>query len=294
MKKPLYDEAYKGNTVQYVKESRKAVAEDQGQHVIWLDEEVCDESENVAAQAFKSEEHQLRAMQKRIQDLQEENEFLKKRCTSSPKTVGKICVHSRTPLRVLTGEDVQRVRSISQRLLQRKGRPQSNRVRQHKEWTDQIKGVFDDSRQLYGSPKVTEKPSPARCGYLYANGDTNYGRATVETQEREEIQGTTNLKPNLPVQKNVLNREFTASKPNEKWVTDITCISTKEGWLYLDSVMDLYSCKIVGWHTSDRMVLQALRQDHGCQHLRERSYTIPIAVASMLHTNTRSSSRFTP
>ncbi|MDR7319619.1 transposase InsO family protein [Brevibacillus nitrificans] len=67
----------------------------------------------------------------------------------------------------------------------------------------------------------------------------------------------------------MLNREFTASKPNEKWVTDITYVSTNEGWLYLASVMDLYSRKIVGWHMSERMtkelVLQALKQAYGRQ-----------------------------
>jgi transposase InsO family protein len=71
------------------------------------------------------------------------------------------------------------------------------------------------------------------------------------------------------VHENVLNQDFTASKPNEKWVTDITYVATGEGWLYLASVMDLYSRKIVGWHMSDRMtkelVLQALKQAHGRQ-----------------------------
>ncbi|MFC4601800.1 DDE-type integrase/transposase/recombinase, partial [Cohnella hongkongensis] len=85
----------------------------------------------------------------------------------------------------------------------------------------------------------------------------------------KKYKATTNAKPNLPVQENVLNREFTASKPNEKWVTDMTYVGTEEGWLYLASVMDLYSRKIVGWHMSDRMtkelVLQALRQAHDRQ-----------------------------
>ncbi|WP_144530057.1 IS3 family transposase, partial [Peribacillus simplex] len=85
-----------------------------------------------------------------------------------------------------------------------------------------------------------------------------------------KYKATTNSKHTLPVQENVLNREFTASKPNEKWVTDITYVSTGEGWLYLASVMDLFSRKIVGWHMSERMtkelVLKALQQAYGRQH----------------------------
>ncbi|SDP23173.1 Integrase core domain-containing protein [Paenibacillus sp. yr247] len=85
----------------------------------------------------------------------------------------------------------------------------------------------------------------------------------------KKYKATTNSKHNYPVQENVLNRAFSTQKPNEKWVTDITYIPITEGWLYLASVMDLYSRKIVGWHMSDRMtkelVLQALKQAHGRQ-----------------------------
>lgn len=148
-------------------------------------------------------------------------------------------------------------------------RPESERERQHKEWTEQVKEVFDDSRQLYGSPKVTQK--------LNQQGVSISERTVTRIMKKQEwrsrtvkkYKATTNSKHSLPVQDNVLNQDFTASKPNEKWVTDITYVATGEGWLYLASVMDLYSRKIVGWHMSDRMtkelVLQALRQAYGRQ-----------------------------
>jgi transposase len=84
MKKPLYDEAYKKKTVQYVKESGKAVAEVARELKLkdntlygWM-KKYSGQPEIVEAQTFKSEDHQLRDMQKRIRDLQEENEILKK------------------------------------------------------------------------------------------------------------------------------------------------------------------------------------------------------------------------
>jgi putative transposase len=56
-----------------------------------------------------------------------------------------------------------------------------------------------------------------------------------------------------PIAENVLDRNFEASGPNEKWTTDITYIWTSEGWLYLATVMDLFSRRIVGWSTADHM-----------------------------------------
>lgn len=84
MKKPLYDEAYKRKTVQYIKESGKPVAVVARELKIkdntlygWM-EKFGNEPEIAANQVFKSEDHQIREMQKQIRDLQEENEILKK------------------------------------------------------------------------------------------------------------------------------------------------------------------------------------------------------------------------
>jgi len=57
----------------------------------------------------------------------------------------------------------------------------------------------------------------------------------------------------LPIAANILNRDFYASNPNEKYVGDITYIPTGEGWLYLATVIDLYSRKVVGWSMDDTM-----------------------------------------
>ncbi|MCV5349187.1 DDE-type integrase/transposase/recombinase, partial [Escherichia coli] len=58
---------------------------------------------------------------------------------------------------------------------------------------------------------------------------------------------------NLPVFDNLLNQDFTASAPNQKWVQDITYIRTDEGWLYLAVVIDLWSRAVIGWSMSSRM-----------------------------------------
>jgi putative transposase len=58
---------------------------------------------------------------------------------------------------------------------------------------------------------------------------------------------TTNSKHNLPIAPNLLNRNFNASAPNEKYVGDITYVLTEEGWMYLAVVIDLYSRAVIGW-----------------------------------------------
>ncbi|CAM3987667.1 Integrase core domain protein [Paenibacillus lactis] len=150
------------------------------------------------------------------------------------------------------------------------GRPESERERQHKEWTEQVKEVYDTSRQLYGSPKVTQQLKKKGVSISERTVTRIMKENGIRSKTVKKYKATTNSKHTLPVQENVLNREFTASKPNEKWVTDITYVSTGEGWLYLASVMDLFSRKIVGWHMSERMtkelVLKALQQAYGRQH----------------------------
>ena len=78
---------------------------------------------------------------------------------------------------------------------------------------------------------------------------------------------TTDSKHNLPVAENILNREFNAEKPCQKWVSDITYIETQEGFLYLAGILDLYDKSVVGWsmqtHMKKELVIEALNQAIG-------------------------------
>jgi transposase InsO family protein len=69
----------------------------------------------------------------------------------------------------------------------------------------------------------------------------------------KKFKATTNSKHSLPVSPDLLGQDFTASAPDQKWVTDITYIKTGEGWLYLCVFIDLYSRMVVGWAMGDRM-----------------------------------------
>jgi len=110
------------------------------------------------------------------------------------------------------------------------------------------------SRQSYGSPRVHAvlRQQGIFCGknrvarLMRANGIQGRVRRRSRPVTTRRAEGTL-------AAPNILSQDFTACRPNEKWVADITYIDTAEGWLYLASVLDLYSRKIVGWSMADHM-----------------------------------------
>ena len=78
-------------------------------------------------------------------------------------------------------------------------------------------------------------------------------RQGLRAKATRKFKATTYSKHNLPVAENVLQQNFHAEQPNQKWAGDITYLWTSEGWLYLAVVIDLYSRKVIGWSMSERM-----------------------------------------
>jgi len=116
-----------------------------------------------------------------------------------------------------------------------------------------IKGIFEGQRQGCGTRTLKTElsrqkhyVSRRRIGQLMAQEE-------LVCITRKKFKATTNSKHDKPVAANILDRNFTTDKPNQKWVGDITYIWTAEGWLYLATVIDLFSRRIVGWSMSNRM-----------------------------------------
>ena len=86
----------------------------------------------------------------------------------------------------------------------------------------------------------------------------------LKSKVSKKHKATTNSNHNMPVAPNILDREFSATTPNQKWLSDITYVATDEGWLYLACVIDLFGHEIVGWSMDERMtkelVISALKQ----------------------------------
>jgi transposase InsO family protein len=140
--------------------------------------------------------------------------------------------------------------------------PESSRSRRDRHLLVAIKASYERSRCTYGSPRVRLdlRESGLACSRKRV-ARIMHGNGLVPVQRRR-WKLTTQSGHDLPVQDNLLRRDFTTNGPNRVWLGDITYITTEEGWLYLAALMDLYSRKIVGWSTAERidrmLPLQAL------------------------------------
>jgi putative transposase len=123
----------------------------------------------------------------------------------------------------------------------------SIRELENQELLDEIRRIHQESNRIYGSIKITRE--------INENSDKPVNHKRVErimqengiaSKTKKKYKATTNSNHNLPVAENILNRDFKASEPGQKMVSDITYIPTEEGWLYLAGVMDLCGQKIVG------------------------------------------------
>ena len=119
--------------------------------------------------------------------------------------------------------------------------------------TEEIKEVFETSRRKYGSPRVYDE--------LVDRGhEINIKRVArimreeglVGRQKRKFVK-TTDSDHDNPIADNLLQREFEVDKPDVVWVGDITYIRTRQGWLYLAIIIDLFSRKVVGWSMANHM-----------------------------------------
>lgn len=112
---------------------------------------------------------------------------------------------------------------------------------------EHIRRIHQLSRQTYGSPRVYEdlRAQGILCNHKRV---ARLMRLYDLTGCRKQIRAhTTDSNHAYPIAPNLLNRDFTTEAPNKKWVADITYIWTREGWLYLATVLDLFSRKAVGW-----------------------------------------------
>ena len=116
-----------------------------------------------------------------------------------------------------------------------------------------IRSQFATSHETYGSPRMRVELQEAGI----AVGRHRVARLMrdngLKAHQKRRFKKTTDSDHGGPVAANMLDQDFSAEHPNQKWGADISYIWTAEGWLYLAIVVDLFSRRIVGWATSDRM-----------------------------------------
>jgi putative transposase len=134
-----------------------------------------------------------------------------------------------------------------------KDRPACRRQREDVILLAHARSAFAVSNGTYGSPRMTRD---------LQDGGLAIGRRRVarlmrdnglRARQKRRFKRTTDSLHSFPVAPNLLDQDFTASGPNEKWGADISYVWTKEGWLYLAVVIDLFARRVVGWASSDRL-----------------------------------------
>ena len=134
-----------------------------------------------------------------------------------------------------------------------RSRPESRRSAANRKLVDDIKQVHRDTCGRYGSPRIHAELKAQGRGVSRGRIERlmrHHGIRAIMARPRRVR--TTDSRHDFPIAANLLERNFTAAAPNRIWLADITYIETDQGWLYLATVMDLYSRRIVGWSGTTR------------------------------------------
>ncbi len=153
------------------------------------------------------------------------------------------------------------------------GREPSKRAQRRDQIRRDVQMVYRDSHGIYGSWKIADflqrrDDLESACRNTVAAAMRALGLKSRVCKAFKPV--TTQADPSKRPADNLLNREFTAGAPDRKWVTDITYLPTRTGWVYLAVVMDLFSRRIVGWSMSESLatvlVSAALRHAIEARH----------------------------
>lgn len=130
------------------------------------------------------------------------------------------------------------------------GRGPSKRWSENEVITVAVRDIFKDSFGSYGAPRI--KAELSKKGYRVSRPRVaRIMRANnLFARRKRKFRFTTDSNHNYPIAPNILNQDFTVDRENQVWVSDITYIQTKQGWMYLTVIIDLFHRKVVGWAMS--------------------------------------------
>jgi putative transposase len=145
-----------------------------------------------------------------------------------------------------------------------KDRPASRRQREDMVLLAHVRSAFTRSNGTYGSPPMTRELQDGGLAVGRRRTARLMRENGLKARQKRRFRRTTDSHHAWPVAPNLLDQDFAATRPDEKWGTDISYIWTREGWLYLAVVIDLFARRVIGWATGDRLhrdlALAALRK----------------------------------
>ncbi len=145
-----------------------------------------------------------------------------------------------------------------------KGRGKSRCELENEDLDQVIRKAHRRSRERYGSPRIAKELEArgVKCSESRVARRMRLSGIVAKTRRRFKV--TTRSKHNYPVTYNLINQNFNTERPDQTWVSDITYVWTREGWLYLAVILDLFSRQVVGWSMShslsQELALKAFRQ----------------------------------
>jgi len=126
----------------------------------------------------------------------------------------------------------------------------SKRWQENEELLKKIQEIFNLSHKTYGSPRITEELRAGGKNISRPRVARIMKAAGIRARKPRKFIRTTDSRHNYPLVPNILRRNFKAGRRGEIWVSDITYVLTKSGWLYLTVIIDLYDRKVIGWSMS--------------------------------------------
>ena len=145
-----------------------------------------------------------------------------------------------------------------------RSRPASPRQREDLVLLAHIRSAFTLSNETYGSPRMTRELQDEGLKVGRRRTARLMRENGLKARQTRRFKRTTDSHHGFPVAPNLLEQDFSAERPNQKWNADISYVWTGEGWLYLAVVLDLFARRVVGWAVSDRLhkelALEALRK----------------------------------
>jgi len=145
-----------------------------------------------------------------------------------------------------------------------RGRPACQRQRDDLVLLAHVRSAFALSNETYGSPRVTRELQDRGLSVGRRRTARLMRENGLKARRPRRFKRTTDSPHAFPVAPNLLEQNFAAERPDEKWGADLSHIWTREGWLYLAVVIDLFARRVVGWAVSDRLhkelALTALRR----------------------------------
>ena len=148
------------------------------------------------------------------------------------------------------------------------------------------------SLESYGRPRMTEELQELGLTVGHRRVGRLMGENGIKIIRTQKYKATTDSNHTFNIAENLLDQDFSADGPNQKWAGDISYIWTSEGWLYLAVILDLYSRRVIGWAVSNRMkrdlAIRALNMAEPYGNLRRAAFIIRIAGRNTVHMTIRS------